>query len=59
MLSCSQKWRVICTVIEEHAECFGVTNKGSEGKWEEEVRASGKEHLSWILRNEYELSGGM
>lgn len=28
MLSCSQKYSVTCIVIEEHAACFGVTEKG-------------------------------
>lgn len=50
-LSCSQKYSVTCTVIEEYATCFGVTNEGSEGRWEREVRASGKGHLRWVLRD--------
>lgn len=57
MLSFSQKYSITCTMIEEYAAYFGVTNKGSKRRWEVEVRASGKGHLTWVLKDEYELSG--
>ena len=57
MLSFSQKYSITCTMIEEYAAYFGVINKGSKRRWEMEVRASGKGHLTWVLKDEYELFG--